>query len=107
MLLQVLLKWGEYSNDVQFILQHSNSNPNSNTSSAAGSDISQPITPERNKDNRKSLNFSHYRIENIGIVKGIPKQMIVADSKLERQSPSDKSDDKLLISSLNIKVQVG
>ncbi|XP_018899170.1 ras association domain-containing protein 8 isoform X2 [Bemisia tabaci] len=65
--LQVLMKWGEYSNDVQFILQRSaSSTPNANNNSSHSQG---PISPtaslgdassfhERNKDIRKSLTFS-------------------------------------------------
>lgn len=87
---QVLMKWGEYSNDVQFILQRSTgSTPNTtNNRPHPLSPITPPASPcepsnfhERNKDIRKSLTFSgasnlveHRRSDNGGNVRGVAQQ---------------------------------
>ncbi|KAI4463503.1 ras-associating domain containing protein [Holotrichia oblita] len=73
--LQILTKWGEYSSDVQFILQWSES---------FKSKVQLPMTPipaapniiiespeKYNKDIQKLIS-STYQGDNIGIVKGIP-----------------------------------
>ncbi|VVC37264.1 Hypothetical protein CINCED_3A014068 [Cinara cedri] len=66
----VLMKWGEYANDVQFILQRSgnvssNSVPNNPKYNEA--DSVPYFAQERNKDTRKSLIFN-------SVVRGIPQQ---------------------------------
>lgn len=85
------MKWGEYSSDVQFILQRSeqqkvdpkqsiqnNKSADTSTTSSATTSTAISIQPlERNKENRKSFG-SHSGAdgklpENIGIVKGIPQ----------------------------------
>lgn len=83
------MKWGEYSSDVQFILQRSeqpkvdpkqplqnNKSADPSTTSSATTSTAISIQPlERNKENRKSFG-SHSDgkpPENIGIVKGIPQ----------------------------------
>lgn len=90
LLYQVLTKWGEYSNDVQFILQRSN-NSNQRPSPSLGKDsVSPPASPsdqlpERNKDIRKSLTFSgcgrdSKRGDNVGVVRGVPQTLEVKNS---------------------------
>ncbi|KAL6966034.1 Ras association domain-containing protein 8 [Sarracenia purpurea var. burkii] len=103
--LKVLMKWGEYSNDVQFILQHSKSSqttPSLNITSPISSPNNlQTLSPEKNKDVRKSLHFPLYhRTDNVGIVKGIPKR-----SSPEVKSPSlSKIQDGSFTSSPNSQV---
>ncbi|XP_065209698.1 ras association domain-containing protein 8 isoform X2 [Planococcus citri] len=85
--LKVLMEWKEHLNSVQFILQHSKSSqatPSLNIASPISSPNNlQTLSPERNKDVRKSLNFPlNHRTDNVGIVKGIPK----------RSSPEIKPD---------------
>lgn len=82
------MKWGEFSSDVQFILQRSEQQkpdtkqasqtsktedvPSSATTSTAIS--IQPLGSERNKENRKSFGSHDGRPpDNVGIVKGIPQ----------------------------------
>lgn len=93
---QVLLKWGEYSNDVQFILQHSVGNTSGqslNISSPVSPNSLHTQSPERNVDTRKSLTFSnHHRTENIGIVKGVPKQTPPSEIKHENQAQKINED---------------
>ncbi|KAJ8882683.1 hypothetical protein PR048_014495, partial [Dryococelus australis] len=54
---QILTKWGEYSSDVQFILQRSASRPQPGLTPTK-SPPPDPAGPDRNKDIRKSLTFS-------------------------------------------------
>lgn len=114
--LKILMKWGEYSSDVQFILQRSDqikSDPkqqsvpqqqlqqNSLTRSlqprdqrnsptnGATTNVSVQIL-DRNKDIRKSfgqLHTDNKPPENIGIVKGIP-QIVATANQSESPSPS-------------------
>lgn len=59
--LKVLTKWGEYSNDVQLILQRSGGGGNQSRpapTSPPPSPSDPPPPPDRNKDIRKSLTFS-------------------------------------------------
>ncbi|XP_026811849.1 ras association domain-containing protein 8 [Rhopalosiphum maidis] len=74
----VLMKWGEYANDVQFILQRSgnvSSNSTSNNPKYNEADSVPYFAQERNKDTRKSLIFNSNRVpDNVGIVRGIPQQ---------------------------------
>ncbi|KAK6631677.1 hypothetical protein RUM43_013741 [Polyplax serrata] len=100
--LKILMKWGKYSNDVQFVLQRSQSNENK----AAANDLNQikqkpgqndkiqnfnasfyqeiSKSPGKNKDVKKSLTLGGNTVsqisaeepktDNIGIVRGIPQQ---------------------------------
>lgn len=62
-------------------------------------------SPERNSDMLKSsLHSSHHRTENVGIVKGVPKQIGSAELKLETSLPNKINDDTSCTSSLNSKV---
>ncbi|XP_050429282.1 ras association domain-containing protein 8 [Adelges cooleyi] len=77
----VLMKWGEYANDVQFILQRSgNVSSNNNTVNnlkLSESDAVPYFAQERNRDTRKSLIFSNIgnRLpDNVGVVRGIPQR---------------------------------
>lgn len=101
-LLQVLTKWGEYSNDVQFILQRSGSN-NQRPSPLSGKGSTSPPPspndqpPERNKDIRKSLTFSGCggardvkRGDNIGVVRGVPHSLEVKQPTSPDQSISSQ-----------------
>ncbi|KAG4072208.1 hypothetical protein HA402_007618 [Bradysia odoriphaga] len=86
--LKILMKWGEFSSDVQFILQRSEQQktdtkqasqncktedvPSQATTSTAIS--IQPLGTERNKENRKSFGSHDGRpSENVGVVKGVPQ----------------------------------
>lgn len=116
--LKVLTKWGEYSNDVQFILQRSGTNTSSGTSGGAGrishslsptspppspSDIPPP-PPDRNKDIRKSLTFSSggsggstvRRTDNVGVVRGVPQSLQVKNQ--QGVSPTSSSQQQVLSS---------
>ncbi|XP_069681074.1 ras association domain-containing protein 8 isoform X2 [Periplaneta americana] len=99
--LKILTKWGEYSNDVQFILQWSafdGAKQHGFVSPPPPPHESAP--PDRNKDIRKSLTFSggHH---NVGVVKARPRLEVRPeeeplkppdeDSAL-RASPSHHSD---------------
>lgn len=110
--LKILMKWGEYSNDVQFILQRSqlddSKGGNSQTKQKQGvtdnlhnfsptSSYQEFNTksPERNKDIRKSLTFSggtnphaspeQQKADNVGIVKGVPQKNYDVEVKDARQ----------------------
>lgn len=101
------MKWGEYSSDVQFILQRSEqqkpdakqSPPTSKpadvspaTTSPATSSTAISIQPlERNKENRKSFGSHDGRPpDNVGIVKGIP-QILPTLHQYHHQSPPTSS----------------
>ncbi|KAJ9591203.1 hypothetical protein L9F63_002274, partial [Diploptera punctata] len=86
--LKILTKWGEYSNDVQFILQRSafdGTKPQQQLPArlkiAEHGSMSPPAPispPDRNKDIRKSLTFSggHHvprTMDNVGVVKARPR----------------------------------
>ncbi|KAK4887156.1 hypothetical protein RN001_003427 [Aquatica leii] len=98
--LKIILKWGEYSNDVQFILQRSDINkgstPNRGTSSTSPLCPGTPsrslelldkskYSPEKSKDFvsdkgrevQKALTFSgnsyNASSDNVGVVKGVPQ----------------------------------
>lgn len=92
---QILTKWGEYSNDVQFILQWSSFDGMKQELPArlkiadtqlgfSHGPTSPPSTPhdaisppDRNKDIRKSLTFSGSHVgrtgDNVGVVKARPR----------------------------------
>uniref|UniRef100_A0A1B6ED01 Ras-associating domain-containing protein n=1 Tax=Clastoptera arizonana TaxID=38151 RepID=A0A1B6ED01_9HEMI len=95
--LKVLTKWGEYSNDVQFILQRSGENcakgkPNPliskrTTSPPPSPNEQPPLPPDRNKDIRKSLTFSGgggvretRKQDNLGLTCGIQQALEVKHS---------------------------
>ncbi|XP_017773949.1 PREDICTED: ras association domain-containing protein 8 isoform X2 [Nicrophorus vespilloides] len=72
--MKILMKWGEYSNDVQFILQWSeskSSRPKISTSQPAPQLTNITIdSPERQQ---KSPNYNANTVDNVGVVKGIPQ----------------------------------
>ncbi|XP_050533539.1 ras association domain-containing protein 8 [Daktulosphaira vitifoliae] len=76
----VLMKWGEYANDVQFILQRSGNVSSNNTANNPKISESEGVpyfSQERIKDTRKSLifsNISNRLPDNVGVVRGIPQQ---------------------------------
>ncbi|XP_039287863.1 ras association domain-containing protein 8 [Nilaparvata lugens] len=113
--LKVLTKWGEYSNDVQLILQRSGGTatgggakplgPASPTGGGLGpaspppSPSDPPPPPDRNKDIRKSLTFSGggaarqaleaRRNENVGAPRNVPPQSLqVKNQAAGNSSPS-------------------
>ncbi|KAB0799051.1 hypothetical protein PPYR_06931 [Photinus pyralis] len=111
--LKILLKWGEYSNDVQFILQRSDINKNtgkgaSSTTSPSPSTPSRSVeildkgkcSPEKSKDvdrNRevqKSLTFSgstyNTTFDNVGVVKGVPQVKNVSVEVCDNQTSPKK-----------------
>lgn len=75
-----------------------------NISSSVVSPSSLPTqTPERNVDTRKSLTFSnHHRTENIGIVKGVPKQAPPLENKAENQTQNKVNEEKYYVSPSNL-----
>lgn len=89
--LQVLLKWGEYSNDVQFILQY-NGSVTTNTCQ------NQKITDVNNDQDssRKSQGFSSpRRSDNVGVVKGVPKQLNIAVSDKQKEHQTDNNTKQM------------
>lgn len=72
-LLQILMKWGEYSNDVQFILQWNDNNKNQVSNKLKSPPANTPVTPhnvkisvespERNKEIQKSLTFRYQNLK--------------------------------------------
>lgn len=98
------MKWGEYSSDVQFILQRSEQqkpDPKQATQNIKTADVSATPPPttstaisiqplERNKENRKSFGSHDGKPpENVGIVKGIPQ--ILPTLHQYHQSPPTSS----------------
>nr|XP_023015939.1 ras association domain-containing protein 8 [Leptinotarsa decemlineata]XP_023015944.1 ras association domain-containing protein 8 [Leptinotarsa decemlineata] len=81
--MKIIMKWGEYSSDVQFILQRSENSKINQQNKPRSSNNNTPVncsnsseSPERQRDLHKSLTFSGNYIsgsENIGIVKGVPQ----------------------------------
>lgn len=97
----MLTKWGEYSNDVQFILQRSETSKNFSTNRQIVSPI-MPSTPSRSlelldklKDSpEKKLNLSSgpcNSADNVGIVKGVPHLRSNEDSSPKKSSESSES----------------
>ncbi|XP_055375196.1 ras association domain-containing protein 8 [Condylostylus longicornis] len=98
--LKILLKWGEYANDVQFILQRSDqikkddkfTQQQRDTALAQSSSSKSPeknsieFSPlDRSKEYRKSFgSIETKQVENIGIVKGIPQKQ---SNNLQQQNP--------------------
>ncbi|XP_022918226.1 ras association domain-containing protein 8 [Onthophagus taurus] len=85
--LKILMKWGEYSNDVQFIL-HWNESSKSQFNNTKSTKSAIPITPpptapniivdntieKQNKDLQKLISTNYQsNLDNVGIVKGIPQ----------------------------------
>lgn len=127
--LKVLLKWGEYSNDVQLILQQSLLDENKatppNLLSKQKHDLFEQsfyptgiapechTSPEKYKDIRKSLTFTgnsnvtqnsdHHPSNRIGVVKGVPKRqdnLQVRESKhMKFESNSPSKADSSSVSS--------
>ncbi|XP_049825799.1 ras association domain-containing protein 8 isoform X2 [Aethina tumida] len=110
--MKILMKWGEYSSDVQFILQYSDSNknmvtqkPKSNsstpthsvTSHSAGTD-----SPERMRELQKTQMYSMTHLghlaspDNIGVVKGVqqvrPSPLEVRECRNSPHSSPKKGD---------------
>ena len=109
--LKILMKWGKYSHDVQFVLQRSHLDDNKvgvsdnqtkqksvvtdamhNHGSSFYQDISKPA--DKNKDIKKSLSLGgnilsqetvELKTDNIGIVKGIPQKNYDFENKDSRQ----------------------
>lgn len=74
------MKWGEYSNDVQFILQWTENNKTSNKSKTS---LNTNVTIESptKRDIQKSLTLNGNQIaniENVGVVKGVQQVRTVA-----------------------------
>lgn len=117
------MKWGEYSSDVQFILQRSDqTKPASNlttqqqqqipkhqpketiisTSPSSSTQSSCPQMLDRNREIRTSFNLLQSEgkmLENVGIVKGIPQVLNTVQPPL---SPSPSSLPEITISTANI-----
>jgi len=105
--LRVLLKWGEYSNDVQFILQRSiledkPSNPTKTRQDQYDSSMQHDLTHDKYKDIKKSLTFTGTSpnadalASRIGVVKGVPKlqdDLEVRESKQLKFDMSPKSEN--------------
>lgn len=120
--LKILLKWGEYSNDVQFILQRSDINKNITTNRVSTSaSPTCPSTPgrsgeindkskslaekpkesqDKSREIQKPLNISgnyHVSQDNVGIVKGVP-QVRTTNVEVADSSSSPKKSSQLEIS---------
>ncbi|KAK9875853.1 hypothetical protein WA026_009640 [Henosepilachna vigintioctopunctata] len=100
--LKILTKWGEYSNDVQFILQWNETkqsqNKNKNTSQSSNSpQVSYSSnTSDESKDHLKqySLNISQQsNSDNIGVVRGI-QQVKTSSVDVKNTFPSPNSSPK-------------
>jgi Ras association domain-containing protein 7/8 len=107
--LKILMKWGEYSNDVQFILQWNDGSKSqtptskSKSLSAANTPSSQSSahitveSPQKNVETQKSLNFSSSHLtssENVGVVKGVPHIKTVPLEVRESHTSSPNSSPK-------------
>lgn len=124
--LKILMKWGEYSNDVQFILQRSQlDDSKGNNSQTKKPNLTDNLhnfsptssyqdfmkSPERNKDIRKSLTFSggnhpqsSEKADNVGIVKGVQQKhydVEVKDTKIIKSDEGSYSSPTKSDSSLN------
>jgi hypothetical protein len=103
------MKWGEYSNDVQFILQWNDGSKSqtptskSKSLSAANTPSSQSSahitveSPQKNVETQKSLNFSSSHLtssENVGVVKGVPHIKTVPLEVRESHTSSPNSSPK-------------
>ncbi|KAJ8984560.1 hypothetical protein NQ317_006847 [Molorchus minor] len=107
--MKIIMKWGEYSSDVQFILQWNEGisskssqqtksrTPISNTQQAVSSNFGGVDSPERQRDVHKSLTFSGSHIsapDNIGVVRGVPQIKPVSLEVRESFSSSPHSSPK-------------
>ncbi|KAJ8936950.1 hypothetical protein NQ318_015568 [Aromia moschata] len=105
--MKIIMKWGEYSNDVQFILQwnESSSKGGLQTKPKTSNSISHPHvsnnfngeSPERQRDLHKSLTFSGSHIsasDNVGVVRGVPQIKPVPLEVRESYSSSPHSSPK-------------
>ncbi|RZC41285.1 ras association domain-containing protein 8, partial [Asbolus verrucosus] len=103
--LKILMKWGEYSNDVQFILQWNDSsksqtptNRNKTAPSTPSSQSSANITvesPQKHTEIQKSLTFSGSHLsDNVGVVKGVPHVKTVPLEVRESHSNSPYNSPK-------------
>lgn len=91
--MKILMKWGEYSNDVQFILQWSESkskqkisSPTSPISPTSTMQIPNKITVNSPEHQKSSSGLS----ENVGVVKGIPQVRPVSLEVRESMHSSPK-----------------
>lgn len=81
--LKILNKLGEYSSEVQFILQKSEKpTPNGNATKAEIKLGEQLESNEKTVDGRKSSSSMEKSSENIGIVKGIPQKLPLEQAPL-------------------------
>ncbi|KAJ3658084.1 hypothetical protein Zmor_009845 [Zophobas morio] len=101
--LKILMKWGEYSNDVQFILQWNDTNKNPTPVNkkplSASSQSSANITvesPHKTADIQKSLTFNSHvtNSDNVGVVKGVPHVKTVPLEVRESLSNSPSNSPK-------------
>lgn len=89
--LKIVMKWGEYSNDVQFILQWNDCKNNKNKQvntiiSSPNSTIEDQNKNDKTKPGQISNQFSSP--ENIGIVRGIPQNKLPLSELKTHYSPS-------------------
>ncbi|XP_072383914.1 ras association domain-containing protein 8 [Diabrotica undecimpunctata] len=102
--MKIIMKWGEYSNDVQFILQRSeNTKPLQQPKvKSSGSASSTPThcsnvhdLSDQHKDTNKSFSGSYLpNFDNVGIVKGIPQMKSVSLEVRESRTNSPQSSPK-------------
>ncbi|CAG9856548.1 unnamed protein product [Phyllotreta striolata] len=82
--MKIIMKWGEYSNDVQFILQRNEatkatqpakakSSGSSSSTPTHNSSLETPCEPQRDVHRALANNSYLSNYENVGIVKGIPQ----------------------------------
>ncbi|ENN73713.1 hypothetical protein YQE_09683, partial [Dendroctonus ponderosae] len=76
--MKILLKWGEYSNDVQFILQRSDSSKPPNKPKPHNSVAQPPYTDILKDSQSRAFETSKHLSspDNVGIVKGIQQQQV-------------------------------
>ncbi|XP_060531139.1 ras association domain-containing protein 8 [Cylas formicarius] len=92
--MKILLKWGEYSNDVQFILQRNDGSktpiPNNKTKPLNVNPVTSPNSSDVSKECNRSFQFSgshnhNCGSENVGVVRGVQQQ--VRTVQLEVREP--------------------
>ncbi|XP_059490938.1 dynactin subunit 1 [Neocloeon triangulifer] len=100
--LKILNKWGEYSNDVQFVLQRTTAPSSSDQSPSkfGGSPTTMVHSPkdgaEPSRNIKKSLTISSgtgYQNHRIGVVQGVPQRQQPPPQQQPQPSPDSSSSD--------------
>ncbi|CAH1159329.1 unnamed protein product [Phaedon cochleariae] len=94
--MKIIMKWGEYSSDVQFILQHSDSNKVQQKPKISNSSTTTHCSNTSDSPERQRLGFGSYAPspENIGIVRGVPQMKPMSLEVRENYSSSPHSSPK-------------